>query len=109
MHRLVNVHTYKCIYTLTTSSLYPLSTGVICRAKLYINNEEYICVDLIVQDTKYFQKKTKLKTLLTIEYLRAHYMYLPPVTKSILKPVGRVSINMHQVEEDDSISADTFS
>ena len=36
-------------------------------------------------------------------------MYLPPVTKSILKPVGPVSINMHQVEEDDSISADTFS
>ena len=57
MHGVVIVHTYKCIYTLTTSSLYPLSTGVICRAKLYINNEECTCVDLIIQDKKTLSEK----------------------------------------------------
>ena len=71
-HELINkteqykdVDTYKCIYTLTTSSLYPVSTGVICRAKFYINNEDYTCVDLILQDKKILsEKKTELKTLL---------------------------------------------
>ena len=80
-HELINkteqckdVDTYKCIYTLTTSSLYPLSIGVICRAKLYINNEEYTCVDLIVQDKKILsEKKTELKTLYVLTSSNKEY------------------------------------